>query len=187
MVEKINGLKSNPNDGSICKKVEQKASEIQLNSVYDSKERPKSEYVNEAAFLLTVFDKDNNGKITTEELDATSKGDYDAAKSQYNQNCGSLKLDSYDWTKSKIQKKAREDGDLEGKFSNAESAALSLIDSNENKKDYLKLAKTILEYESNPNLSEKDKKLLIELKNAKQHCSENIDPEALAFYKQIEL
>lgn len=194
MVDKINGTKgvnssgaTDKSENSFSKNVEAKKAEIQKDSIFNKHKGENKEYLAETAFLLTTFDKDNDGNITQDEIDSVDESDYNKQFDQYNNDGELLVLDNFDGVKAKLEREITPPETKNNKNpKKAESgllaslhvAAQSQIDkSNEN--SYTGVIKDLVALSDKQNLS-KDEKTLLEYCTKQQKYLEKIlSPESI--------
>lgn len=183
MPDKIEGIK--PSESStIGKKVETKKVEIQQNSVFKKfKGDAKNEFVEDTAFLLSVFDKDNDNNITKEEVKAVKDEDYNEQLKDYNNNHKPLILDEGNDMKIKL---TREIENAEGKNKDKKPGLLAPMKAAlQSKSDiitegpYFDALKEIIELKNKPKLTEDDKLRLKDFEELRKMYEKRLSPEAI--------
>lgn len=182
MVDKIDG--PNQPGSNIGKKVEAKKIEIQGDSIFKKqKGHKKSEYIEETAFLLTVFDKNNDGSISKDEIDCVEDAEYNNQLNEYNKDNKELVLDDAKGVKAQFQ---REIETAESENKTPKSGLLMplhvAIQSNIDKKNtyaYVGALKEIISLTNKPNLTKNEKSMLNDFKKLRIYYEKMLSPETI--------
>lgn len=183
MVDKIDGVNSPDNNG-IGKKVEAKKIEIQGDSIFKKlRDNKKNDYVAETAFLLTVFDQNNDGSISKDEIDCVENSDYNDQLNEYNKNNKELVLDDAKGVKAQFE---REIAAAQSENKTPKSGLLMplhvAIQSNIDKKNnyaYVESLKEIINLTNKPTLTKNEKIRLNDFKKLRIYYEKILSPEAI--------
>lgn len=171
------GDSSQPN---ILKKVQAKQEEIKNNSVFQALTKGEgTPLLNETAFLMTIFDKNNDGMILTDEVNNITPEEIDAQVAEYNsQSEDDLNLESGKRTIDEFLRKIGLKGS-EKDFITALRVSAQADANIRGEKVYFDAAKKVDELEKKGTLSDKDQMLLYEAKRTIELQSYIMSPEVL--------
>jgi len=147
---------------SFFKRVEIKQEEIKKNSIFQQLTKGKEcKYLNETAFLEIVFDKNNDGIISEEEINSVSYSEFMNDKAEYNKDSDdTLVLENLQRTKKELIKNKGVNDNPEKNFIAPFQAALQADFNTEGVEQYFHYALNVNELEKKETLTADEKKLL---------------------------